>query len=327
MNILVTGGAGYLGSHVVKILLDEGHDVTVLDLGLFGTDSLREFSAHPAFRLMQGDIRDEKTVAQALAGREAVVHLAAIVGDEACDIAGPAAVDINYDATLSLARAAQAAGVTRMLLASTSSVYAGNRELDSTEESEVKPVSSYAFDKHRAERDLLSMKSETFHPIIFRLSSLCGWSRRMRFDLVVNKLAADAFHKGQITIYGGDQWRPFLHVEDAARAAVLAITANTELISGQIFNVGDRRGNYRIVQVGKMYADLFHRIKLDIQGNHQDPRTYSIRFDKVEDVLKFQPRFNLRMAALDLMNRLERGEFPSTDESRFYNHKAPFIPS
>jgi nucleoside-diphosphate-sugar epimerase len=116
-----------------------------------------------------------------------------------------------------------------------------------------------------------------------------------------------------------------MHVEDAAQAVVLAVSAPADLVSGQIFNVGDRRGNYRIVQIGKMYADLFHRVKLEIQGNNQDPRTYYIRFDKVEDVLKFQPALNVRAAALDLMNRLENGEFPATDESRFYNHKAPFI--
>jgi nucleoside-diphosphate-sugar epimerase len=321
MNILVTGGAGYLGSHLVKQLLDEGHQVKVLDLCLFGAESLAEFLSHPRFVMVQADIRDADAVRQSMKGVEAVAHLAAIVGDEACDQAGPAAVEINYDATLALAEAAKAEGVSRLLFASTASLYAGNRELDSTEESEVKPVSSYAYDKHRVEQRLLQMKSDTFHPILFRFSSLYGWSRRMRFDLVVNKLAVDAFRKGRITIFGGDQWRPFLHVEDAAKSIVLALSAPAESVGGQIFNVGDRRGNYRIVQLGKMYADLFHRVQMELQGQRSDPRTYSIRFDKVEEVLKFQPTLNLRMAALDLMKRLEEGEFPSPDEPRYYNHK------
>jgi len=221
-RVLVVGGAGYIGSLLVEHLLGSGYKVRVLDSLVYGGEPLGNALRHPNFELMAGDCRNIQDVVKAVRGVESVVQLAAIVGDPACEQDRTSALEINYAATRMLIEIAKGNGVSRLVFASSCSVY-GATEVEVDERSEVRPVSFYGQTKVDSERALLESRTDTFHATILRFATVFGLSYRPRFDLVVNLLSAKAAQDGVITIYNGRQWRPFIHVKDLVEAVALVL--------------------------------------------------------------------------------------------------------
>lgn len=285
-RVLVVGGAGYLGSALVPLLLERGYRVRVLDSLLFGKASLSSLEKHPNFQLVQGDVRDIQVVVQAMKRCDAVIDLAAIVGDPACEENRQLAAEINRAATRMLIDVCRGHGIQRFMFASTCSVY-GASEFLMDEHSQVAPVSLYAHTKIDSESLLLDAKCAEFHPTILRLATLFGISPRPRFDLVVNLLTARAVRFGKITIFNGQQWRPFMHVCDAARAFLTCLQANnTDVVSGEVFNVGSYALNHRLSEVAKMIAETITTVEVEHLEN-EDRRNYRVSFDKIHTRLGF----------------------------------------
>jgi len=284
-RVLVLGGAGYLGSVLVRQLLALGRRVRVLDSFMFGQQPLDEVKGHPNFELVRGDVRDIAAVVPCMTDCDAVIHLAAIVGDSACDENKQLAVEVNRAATRMLADVAVECGVRRFIFASSCSVY-GASDFFVNEQSALSPLSMYAEMKIDSERILLEAKSATFAPTILRLSTLFGLSPRMRFDLVVNLFVARAVFMGSITILNGDQWRPLLHVQDAARACVANLEAAAELVSGEVFNVGAAELNLQIDELGKAVSRVMPGMEIEKLEN-DDQRNYRVTFDKIHERLGF----------------------------------------
>ncbi len=285
-RVLVVGGAGYLGSALVPLLLDRGYKVRVLDSLLFGKESLKSVEKHLNFELIQGDVRDIQTVVQSTKGCDAVIHLAAIVGDPACEENPQLAAEINRAATRMLIDVGLGHGIQRFLLASTCSVY-GASEFLMDEYAQVSPISLYATTKVDSERILLEAKSADFHPTILRLATLFGLSARPRFDLVVNLLTARAVRLGKITIFNGEQWRPFMHVHDAARAFIACLEVNDlDVVSGEIFNVGSYGLNHRLSEVAEKISKIIPTVEVERVEN-DDRRNYRVSFDKIHTRLGF----------------------------------------
>ncbi|MGE5174999.1 MAG: NAD-dependent epimerase/dehydratase family protein [Hyphomicrobiales bacterium] len=286
--VLVTGGAGYIGSILVRELLEADVRVRVLDRFLFGGEGLAGVQDHPALELFPRDLRDPRVHAEALAGVETVVHLAAIVGDKACAVDEERAVQTNWTATVSLARAAKARGVRRFVFASTCSVYGEGREEVLTEESPVRPLSLYAETRWHAEQGLLELSGDPgFESVLLRFGTVYGLSPRMRFDLVVNLLARDAVKKGEVTIFGGEQWRPFVHVRDITRA--LRIAMDGPLPAGvPVLNVGDNLENYQLRDLKEEIEARIPGARVHLKPAAKDPRTYRVSFDRIEQLWGFR---------------------------------------
>ena len=285
-RILVVGGAGYLGSALVPMLLHRGYTVRVLDSLLFGNESLKTVEKHPNFELVQGDVRDIQSVVQSMRGIDAVIHLAAIVGDPACEENPQLAAEINRAATRMLVDVSRGHGVRRFLFASTCSVY-GASDFLMDEHAQVAPISLYAQTKLDSEGILLGAENGDFHPTILRLATLFGSSPRPRFDLVVNLLTVRAVCKGKITIFNGEQWRPFMHVQDAARAFVVALEANDlDIVSREIFNAGSYELNHRLSEIAEFISKTVPAVTIERVEN-EDRRNYRVSFDKIHSRLGF----------------------------------------
>ncbi len=253
--VLVTGGAGYIGSLLVRRLLARGLRVRVLDALLYGDSALQSVMHHPNLALVRADLRRPDTMTYAFKHADAVIHLGAIVGDPACALDPYFTMEINVDGTRSIAELCQANGVPRLLFASTCSVYGASDDI-LDEASALNPVSLYAESKIASERLLLALRDNTFAPVILRFATAYGHSPRPRFDLVVNLLTAKAVAGDPITIYGGDQWRPFVHADDIARAMILALDAPLRTVAGQVFNVGSNEQNHQLSEVGTIIKDI-----------------------------------------------------------------------
>ena len=230
-HILVIGGAGYIGSALLPKLLDKGYRVRLLDLLLFDTDPISAILGHPNLEIVQGDFRHVGKIVEAMQGVDSVVHLGAIVGDPACELDRELTTEVNLSATRMVAEVAKLCGIERFVFASTCSVYGACDEL-LDERSTTKPVSHYGNTKLAAERVLREMADQRFAPTVLRFATIYGLSGRTRFDLVVNLLTAKAKIDGRITVNGGNQWRPFVHVDDAALAVARVLEVPTR-IGGQ----------------------------------------------------------------------------------------------
>ena len=248
-RVLVVGGAGYIGSALVPELLEQGYKVRVLDAMLFGEEPLDSVKDHENLEIIRTDFRSG-LIGWAMRDVGTVVHLAGIVGDPACNLDESLTVDINLTSIRSIADVAKYNRVRRFIFASTCSVYGACDEM-LDEKSISKPVSLYGNTKLASERVLLEMATEEFSPTILRFATIYGLSGRTRFDLVVNLLSAKAKIDGEITVFNGAQWRPFVHVQDAAHAIRLAVDSPSGVVANQIFNVGSNEQNYTILDIGK----------------------------------------------------------------------------
>jgi len=283
--VLVVGGAGYIGSIVVRTLLRRGFRVRVLDSLVYGASAIEEVLDHPRLEFMRGDCRNIQDVVSAMRGAGAVIHLAAIVGDPACDQDHKTAQEINYAATRMMIEIAKGEQVQRFIFASSCSVYGASEQL-MDENSQVQPISLYADTKVDSEEALLAAANSSFHPTILRFATIFGLSPRPRFDLVVNLLTAKAMKEEVVTIYNGEQWRPFLHVADAAAAIVRVLEAPVALVGGQIYNVGDSRLNYTLTDVANKLVKFFPYTRVEHIEN-ADRRSYRVSFEKIKGHLGF----------------------------------------
>lgn len=288
MKILVTGGAGYVGSTLVPLLLAAGHRVRVVDALLHGGEPLLPVFADPAFEFVRSDLTAPGTIPASVSGMDAVVHLAAIVGDPACAREPGRAKAVNLDASLALLGAARAAGVKRFLFASTCSNYGRMKDPSSLvdEDSELAPVSLYAETKVAVERALLAERGFAATPL--RFATVYGVSARMRFDLTVNEFTMEMLAKGKLVVFGEQFWRPYIHVRDAARALALVLSAPEGAVGGRVFNVGSTAENYQKKQLVDLIRPHAPDATVEYVHRDEDPRDYRVSFERVKSELGFE---------------------------------------
>lgn len=319
-KVLVIGGAGYIGSALLPKLLERGYRVRLLDGLLYGTEPIQDLLGHPRLEVIQADFRHVDKVVEAAQDVDAVVHLGAIVGDPACALDEDLTIEVNLMATRMIAEVAKGCGVSRFIFASTCSVYGASDQV-LNERSMLNPVSLYARSKIASERVLLQMADSRFAPTILRFGTIYGLSGRTRFDLVVNLLTAKALVDGEITIFGGDQCRPFLHVDDAAAAILKALEAPLEDVRNQVFNVGSDDQNYTIQQIGSLIHRLVPTAVLINGGEDTDPRNYRVSFAKIRKVLGFTPRWTVEQGVQQVIDAIASGKISDYRDAKYSNVK------
>jgi len=323
MKILITGGAGYLGSALVGTLLRDEHEVLVLDSLLHGGQAIIPSYIEDNFKFVRGDIRSPEIVRSAMQGCDAVVHLAAIVGDPACAANPDLASEINLAGTLQVFAIAQEQAVKRFIFASTCSNYGQMSESDDlvNEESELHPLSVYAETKVNSERSLLDLSSrDAVGVTILRFATLFGLSPRVRFDLTVNEFTAELMSKRELTVYGEQFWRPYVHVRDAARAISLVLSSPSDTVEGIIFNVGDTDQNYT---KGDLVKEICDQIGGDLNINRirkeEDPRDYRVTFKKIREHLDFQITRTVKDGIGEIIDAIDQGVISDLDNPRYRN--------
>ena len=320
MKILVTGGAGYVGSTLIPELIKDGHFVYCLDRFFFGQDFLLSKKFKNSLQLIQDDIRwfDSKI----LDGIDVVMDLAALSNDPVGDLDPQNTYEINHLGRSRVAKLSKASGVPKYILASSASIY-GQQDQMATEESLVFPLTAYSKANRKAEIDILPLSSDNFSVTALRFSSIYGISPRMRFDLAVNGMVLDFFKNKKITIFGGNNKRPFIHINDAVEAYKLLLNASDSKINGQIFNVGSNEQNYVISELAKEvgYA-LNANCKLEIKDT-PDNRSYFASFDKIRDILNFNTQNNVKESSKEMFRALENNTLDYSDKTitlKWYNH-------
>jgi nucleoside-diphosphate-sugar epimerase len=314
MKVLLTGHHGYIGSVATAIFVDGGHDVTGLDTFFYeGCDLGRDGAEVSALRM---DLRD--VTVEDLAGFEGVIHLAALSNDPIGELNPELTYEINWHATVDLARKAREAGVRRFVFASSCSMYGSAASEDLVgENAPLRPLTAYAESKVRAEEALSELSDDDFAPVFMRNATAYGASPRFRFDVVLNNLAAFAYTTGRVMIMSdGTPWRPLVHVEDIARAAAAALTAPRELVAGEAFNVGANSENYRVSELAEIVRDTFPNCAIAYaEGAGPDPRSYRVDFGKFRRAFPdAAPTWTARSGAQELLGafdavRLSEGDF------------------
>lgn len=319
-RILVIGGAGYIGSVLADKLLRQGYKVRVLDILLYGKESLMHLSDNGHdFEFVRGDCRDDETVAQSVEGVDAVVHLGEIVGDPACQVNESFTIEVNYSATHKIVEQCVKRGIRRFIFASSCSVY-GQSDDEVDETSELNPVSLYARCKIESERAIQSFQYEHFCPTIFRIATVHGRSFRQRFDLVVNLLAIKALCEGKIQIFGGEQWRPFISVDDICRGFIGALHADRERVRNQIFNLGDSRENYQIGRIGEIIKRFIPEVQLEVLMAQHDMRNYRVSFKRIAKALLFAAERNVADSIRDFISSYRhQGLFRDYRDRKYHN--------
>jgi nucleoside-diphosphate-sugar epimerase len=318
-RVLVVGGAGYLGSVLTRKLLQRGFRVRVLDSFIYGRRSLECLSKDENLEIIEGDLRNIHTCVSSLADTDAVILLAAVVGDPASKVRPTETIETNVLAAQALASASKLHHINRFLYASTCSVYGIGADL-LDEEAPLNPVSLYARTKIESEKIIMSMGDEYFSPTILRMGTLYGYSPRMRFDLVVNTMSMKSFVNGQIQVFGGKQWRPLLGVEDAAEVYLHCIEANLRDVGNQIFNVGSDNHNYQIDEVSEIIGKALGGIPIVRDNSNLDARDYRVSFSKLKQVLGFTPLQTIAGSAREIFGKLNSGEIRNPAQKIYYNH-------
>jgi nucleoside-diphosphate-sugar epimerase len=321
-RVLVTGGAGYIGSILVDRLLNDGYKVIILDKLMFGVEPLKHFlkNPNPSLAIIVGDIQNEDDVKRSLENADAVIHLAAIVGDPACAADSDLAVNVNFNATVRLADLCKKSKIRRFVFASTCSVYGAGRTETLNEDSVVNPVSLYAETRLYGERGILSLADKTFSPVLLRLGTIFGLSPRMRFDIIINYLTQKAMLEKKISIFGGDQWRPLLHVADAARAFQVAMESPLEKVDKQIFNVG--LANLQIKEIGDIIQKNIPEAEVQTLDKFDDKRSYHVSFEKMRTILEFKAERSIENGIREIVEALKNGVITNPKDKIYYNHYA-----
>ena len=313
-HILVTGGAGYVGSTLVNRLTSNNYQVSALDSMVFGNDRISDLFQSNAVQFIQGDIRDNKILEKSLEGIDCVVHLAAITGP-LCDRIPEATKQINEVATLNLLNLCKKKQVKRFIFASTCSNYGSN--LDVVDESTpLMSLSLYSETKVKMESAILNSKDSNFDPCVLRFATVFGLSPKMRFDLLVQELILDAILNKKIKIFGPQYWRPLVHVNDVATACILGIESPSDLISGEVYNVGSNEQNYRKLELAELVKEQIPDTEIEIQESKKDPRNYRVSFDKISQKLHFKAEKTVRDGIAEIVNSIRKDLFdPSASSS------------
>jgi nucleoside-diphosphate-sugar epimerase len=308
---LVTGGAGYVGAEVVAALLDAGREVRILDSLLHSQDGVAKELQERGAELTIADIRDTEARRAALQGAEAVVHLAAIVGDPACARDPELARETNVEATRSLIDDAGAAGVAHLIFASTCSNYGrmADPETPVDEEAPLAPVSLYAEQKVEIEKMLLQNGSGPTVPTCLRFATVYGAAPRMRFDLTVNEFTRELWDDRELEVFGEQFWRPYVHVRDAARGIVRVLEAGPAEVGGDVFNVGDSDENYRKLDLVEIISGIVPKGKVSFVHRDEDPRDYKVSFEKIRERLGFALTMRVPDGVSEVARGLDSGAF------------------
>lgn len=320
-NILVTGGAGYVGAVLVPKLLEAGYHVKVIDLYLYGENVLEAVKDHPRLKQIKGDIRDRQLLKQEIPGTDAMIHLACISNDPSYELNPAVGRSINYEAFLPLVDLAKQHQVERFIFASSSSVYGVKKEPEVTEDLSLEPLTDYSKYKALCEEYLLKQQSGDFTVLILRPATVCGYSPRLRLDLTVNILTNHAINKGKITVFGGEQNRPNIHIEDITDLYEKALEYPQEKIAGQIFNAGYQ--NYKLKEIACMVQRVLQKKDLTVEVMaSDDKRSYCISSEKLKRELGFVARHTVEEAIEDLRQAFRDGLVPDPLEGiRYYNIK------
>src|SRR5262245_55546592 len=319
-RVLVTGGAGYVGAVLVPKLLESGYGVKVHDLYLYGDNVLDSVAGHPHLEQVKGDIRDRRLLEHIIPGCDGVIHLACISNDPSFELDPQLGKSINYDAFYDLVAVAHECGVKRFILASSSSVYGVKKEEQVTEELALEPLTDYSKYKALCEDVLLKMQAPGFTTVVLRPATVCGYSPRLRLDLTVNILTNYAVNSGRITVFGGEQKRPNIHIDDMAAAYLHLLEAPDERVAGKIFNVGYE--NHTVFELAEMIRTVAGQSTEIVTVPSDDHRSYHISSDKIRRELGFQPARTIEDAARGLVDRFRAGSIPNPmTDIRYYNIK------
>lgn len=315
-TVLVTGGGGYVGAVLVPKLLDEGYFVKVLDLFLYGDHVLSAVKDHHNLEQIKGDIRDSTLLNRIIPGCDSIIHLACISNDPSFELNPELGKSINYDAFIPLVSIAKDGGVDRFVYASSSSVYGVKKEMNVTENLALEPLTDYSKYKALCEEILLKESTDGFTTLILRPATVCGYSTRMRFDLTVNILTNHAVNNGKITVFGGTQMRPNIHIEDMTDVYIKSLQWSDDDIDRKIYNVGYHNHSVR---------DIANIVR-DVVGNHveittqptDDLRSYHISSEKIRAELNFEPQRTLVDAVNDLLTAFNQDILRNSLEDEMY---------
>jgi nucleoside-diphosphate-sugar epimerase len=312
-KIFITGGAGYVGSKLVPKLLESGYEVTVLDLMIYGENVLDD---HKKLKKIKGDIRDKNLLEKIIPGHDAVLHLACISNDPSFELNPSLGKSINYDSFEPLVKVSVDSKVNRFIYASSSSVYGIKKEKNVTEDMKLEPLTDYSKFKVGCEKILNSYNSDNFTTTTIRPSTVCGYAKRQRLDLVVNILTNHAFHNKEITVFGGDQLRPNVHINDMVDSYLAVLNAPSKKINGEVFNVG-----FKNQSVNELAKDVKEVIGNDVKIIHtksDDNRSYHVSSKKIKDVLNFNTKYTVKDAVSDLKNAFEKKSLINTFNDEFF---------
>lgn len=297
-SVLVTGGAGYVGSALVPALLEAGHRVTVLDLYIYGEEALDAVRGHPRLAEVKGDLRDAGAVEGALAGCDSVIHLACISNDPSYDLDPALAKSINHDAFRPLVRAAKRAGVGRFIFASSSSVYGIKEEAEVTEDLPLEPLTDYSKYKALCEEILAEEREPGFVTCVVRPSTVCGYAPRQRLDVIVNILTNHAVNTGRIRVFGGTQKRPNIHIRDMVDLYLFLLEQPGPRIDGEVFNAGYE--NHSLLELAEIVRrEVDPTLAIDVEPT-DDLRSYHVSSEKMRRRLGFEARHTIAEAVREL---------------------------
>ncbi|RPG57149.1 MAG: NAD-dependent epimerase/dehydratase family protein [Flavobacteriales bacterium TMED96] len=318
-NILVTGGAGYIGIHLVQMLLDDNYNVTILDNFTFGKNSINHIKDHPKLTVIDGDVANIKHLVKAVKDNKYVIALAAIVGDPASSIDAEETLNLNYESSKILTEICNFYEVEKLVFASSCSVYGASTSGYLTEDSPLNPVSLYARTRIYSENYILD-NSKITSPTILRLSTVFGFSPRMRYDLVVNTLLIRALRDKKFSVFGGDQWRPFIHCKDVARAFKLAIESDKKVTHKQIFNVGSDDMNFTIDQIGDKVSAKFPESEYNTVDEDVDKRNYKVSFNKIVTQLGFKKKYDIETGLDEMIEKISQDDSLLDYEDKVYSN-------
>ena len=312
-NIFITGGAGYVGAMLVPKLISKGYKVTVLDLMIYGEDAI---SPNPNLNMIKGDIRDEDLLKKIIPGHEIVIHLACISNDPSFELNPNLGKSINLDAFKPLVSISKESGVNRFIYASSSSVYGVKEEKDVHEDMSLEPLTDYSKFKADCEKILIPFQSESFTTVTIRPATVCGYSTRQRLDVVVNILTNLAYHKREISVFGGKQLRPNIHIKDMVDAYITLIEADKNKIAGEIFNAGFE--NQTVLELAETVQSVIGSDVKLIATPTNDNRSYHISSEKIQKKLGFKAKHSIKEAVEDLKKAFDDGLLPDSFENEKY---------
>jgi nucleoside-diphosphate-sugar epimerase len=320
-TILVNGGAGYIGAPLCRELLSQGHEVRALDSILHGQEKVAEALEADGVDLRRADIRDDDARRSALKGADAVVHLAAIVGDPACARDPEESHSVNVEGSAAVRDDAKAAGVGRMIFASTCSNYGrmDDPTIPVTEEGTLAPVSLYAEQKVGIEKSLLEQDHGDLSPTCLRFATVYGVAPRMRFDLTVNEFTRDLWAGKHLEVFGEQFWRPYVHAVDAGRGIATVLAADEKLVRNEVFNVGRSGENYRKLDLVEEIRKVVDSGEVSYVKKDEDPRDYKVSFDKIKAVLGFETNMTVPDGIAEVAARLDEQAFGDPEDPQYRN--------